>query len=332
MPVRLEQGLPIIRPTLERRFGLMADSLVVLTNDERLLAAAETSFGRFAVPADDGPPLIVELYVDQAAETDGAPLPIRPIRHRLHGDLYLVDGAGDERAIARIDDGVAVAFVTQATLADPLTLRFHYIEAMALALLARSRGYLTIHAAGVVVDGVGVALHGPAGAGKSTLAMACARRGFGVLAEDAVFARMRGADGAEFWGLPWMQRLLPDARELFPELTGLEPRLQPNGETKIEVDLDIVHPGRSRPCAPAGPIVHIARDTGGPTRIEVLEGPEDGRTLPVHWPWDGGWSAEHARLAELVLAGGVYRLHVNGPVDEAVDALAAMLDERTVPA
>ena len=68
----------------------------------------------------------------------------------------------------------------------------------------------SIHAAGVARDGVGVVIGGPAGAGKSTLAMACARRGFGVsprTRSSCAYARV----GAELWGLPWTQRLLPDA-------------------------------------------------------------------------------------------------------------------------
>ena len=113
-------------------------------------------------------------------------------------------------------------------------------------------------------------MSGPAGAGKSTLAMACARRGFGVFAEDAVFVRARPTT-LELWGMPWVQRLLPDAGRFFPELSEVRPRRQPNGETKLEVDLDRVHPGgRSRArrrgrssCSPA--------DTGGPTRIEPVE-------------------------------------------------------------
>ena len=126
-----------------------------------------------------------------------------------------------------------------------------------------------LHAAGVVRGDRGIALLGPAGAGKSTLAMACARRGFGVFAEDAVFVRVRPV-GLELWGMPWVQRLLPDARTLFPELAGLPDRARPNGESKIEVDLDDIHPGRAVPCAAPGPIVLLSRDDGGPTRIEPV--------------------------------------------------------------
>src|SRR6185369_6548608 len=141
-----------------------------------------------------------------------------------------------------------------ATARDEPVVRYTFIESMALSLLARSRGYFVLHAAGVVRGERGMALMGPAGAGKSTLTMACARRGFGVFAEDAIFVRVRPV-GLEWWGMPWVQRLLPDARTLFPELAGLPDRTRPNGESKIDVELDTLYPGRAVPCAAPGLIV-----------------------------------------------------------------------------
>ena len=61
-------------------------------------------------------------------------------------------------------------------------------------------------------------------------------------------------------------------RRCSPRLAGIEGRRQPNGEVKLEVDLDAVFPGRAVPCAPAGPIVELVRGTGGPTRIEPIDG------------------------------------------------------------
>jgi hypothetical protein len=195
---------------------------------------------------------------------------------------------------------------------------------MALSMLARSRGYFVLHAAGVVRGERGIVLMGPAGSGKSTLTIACARRGFGVFAEDAVFVRVR-PNALEWWGLPWVQRLLPDARTLFPELAGLPDHVRPNGESKIDVELDRVHPGRTVPCAAPGPIVLLSRDDGGPTRIEPVPAAEVADALEVHWPWDGGWSEAHERGAGMLGAGGVYRLHVNGTPDEAVDVLEGLV-------
>jgi hypothetical protein len=197
---------------------------------------------------------------------------------------------------------------------------------MSLSMLGRNRGYLVVHAAGVVRNGIGVVIGGPAGSGKSTLAMACARRGFGVVAEDAVFARVLPAS-IELWGLPWTQRLLPDARDLIPETAGIEGRLQASGEVKIEVDLDAVFPGRAVPCAPAGPTVELVRGTGGPTRIEQIE-----TDLEFLWPWDGGWTIDHERGAARLAAQPRFRLHMNATPDDAVDALETLLEELGDPA
>jgi hypothetical protein len=315
--VRREQQLPILRPTLERRYGLMAESLLFQTNDPNLLAAADASFGRFSIPTDDRPPLVVALFTDAPRDGDeGA----GRVAHRASGDYYVVTGGPHEVAIIDGARGVAWGTVSTATAADQAAVRYSFIEAMSLSMLGRNRGYLVIHAAGVVRNGIGAVIGGPAGSGKSTLAMACARRGFGVFAEDVVFARVLPAS-IELWGMPWTQRLLPDARDLIPEIAGIEGRRQPNGEVKLEVDLDSVFPGRAVPCAQAGPLVELVRDSGGPTRIEPIEA-----DLELLWPWDGGWSPDHQRSAARLAAQPRYRLHMNASPDAAVDALETLLD------
>jgi hypothetical protein len=326
MGVRREQQLPLLRPTLERRYGLMAESLLFQTNDPNLLAAADASFSRFALPTDDRPPLVVSLFSEAPREGRGEGEPqAAQVAYRVHGDHYLITRA-HEVAIVDGARGVAWGTVSTATAADQAAVRYSFIEAMSLSMLGRNRGYLTLHAAGVVRNGIALVLGGPAGSGKSTLAMACARRGFGVFAEDAVYARVLPAS-IELWGMPWTQRLLPDTRGLFPEITGIERRRQPNGEVKLEVDLDSVFPGRAVPCAPAGPLVDVARGTGGPTRIEPIEA-----DLHLLWPWDGGWSPELKRSADRMAAQPRYRMHMNDTPDAAVDALEALVEELGGPA
>jgi hypothetical protein len=249
--------------------------------------------------------------------------------------------------------------VSADVVGQPGLLRYAFVEAMALAMLTGGRGYVPIHASCVVRDrvlasqaphGVGVILQAPAGTGKSTLALACARRGWGLLAEDVVFARESGgsaedvdaggdidADGRlELWGMPWTQRLLPDAPRFFPELASATARLQANGEHKLEVDLDEHAPGAATPRAVAGPVVLLARGTGGPTRAEWLDldaAAAPGAAAPggeapvveVLWPWENGWTPAHERTTTRLLDHGVLRLHLNGTPDEAVDALEAAL-------
>jgi hypothetical protein len=318
--VRRHPDLRITRPTIIRHYGLMAEALRFETNDPALGAAADVSFGRFPAPPDDREPLVVRLFSEPSPA--GGPT-LGPVINRTTANLYLISGGSHDVAVADLDAGVAHGFVSEATARDGPSVRYSFIEGMALSMLARSRGYFVLHAAGVVRGDRGIVLQGPAGVGKSTLAMACARRGFGVFAEDAVFVRVR-PNALEWWGLPWVQRLLPDARTLFPELAGLPEHLRPNGESKIDVELESVLPGRAVPCAAPGPIVLLSRDDGGPTRIEPVEATDVAEALDVHWPWDGGWSQAHERGAGMLGAGGVFRLHVNGTPDEAVDVLEAL--------
>jgi hypothetical protein len=320
--IRRSPDLPVARATIVRHFGVMAEALRFETNDPTLAAAADASFGRFPVPADDRDPLVVRLF-SEPSPSDAPTL--GPIVNRIAGDTFLISAGSSDVAVADLDGGTATGFVSEATARDASTVRYSFIESMTLSMLARSRGYFVLHAAGVIRGDRGIVIQGPAGAGKSTLAMACARRGFGVFAEDAVFVRVRPA-GLEWWGMPWVQRLLPDSRQLFPELAGLREHIRPNGESKIDVELDLVHPGRAVACAAPGPIVLLSRDDGGPTRLEPVDRADLADALEVHWPWDGGWTEDHERGARALGALGVYRLHVNGPPDEAVDALERLAD------
>jgi hypothetical protein len=320
--IRRTDALPHPRATIVRGYGLMAEALRFETNDEALATAADASFGRFPIPLDDRDPLVLRLFSEPAPS--GAPT-LGPVAVRTAGDLYFISAGSRDLGVADIDAGVAHGFVSEVTARDAPAVRHAFIESLALSMLPRGRGYLVLHAAGVVRGDRGLVLQGPAGAGKSTLAMACARRGFGVFAEDAVFVHIRSA-GLEWWGMPWVQRLLPDARALFPEIAGLPDHVRPNGESKIEVELDIVHPGRTVPCVAPGPIVLLSRGDGGATRIEAVKGAGLADALEVHWPWDGGWSDEHEAGARSLGDHGVFRLHVNGPPDEAVDALEALMD------
>lgn len=351
MAVRRPRPLPIAVPALERRYGLMAETVVFQTNDPALVSAADASFGRFPTPADGRDPLIIRLFTeaapgrpatDRAPTTDGESVTrsrsereeprteAGGIVHRTQGGQYLIVGPQDVAAV-ELEAGVAVGWVSAATADAAGRVRYSFIEAMGLSMLTTAaRGYFSIHAAGVARAGIGLALHGPAGAGKSTLAIACARRGMDVFAEDAVFVRIVPA-GIELWGMPWVHRLMPDAPRFFPELAGLQPRRQPNGEQKLEIDLDVLYPGRAVPSARPGPIVILERGSGGGTHIERLDAADAEDAVEVIWPWESGWTAQLEQGARQLIAGGVYRLHVNGTPDEAVDALDELLDGLAAP-
>ena len=320
--IRRDPQLPTLVPTIEAHFGLMAEPLLFRTNDPLLLAAAERAYGRFAVP-DGGVPLEVRLLVD--AKGPPADFDPRQLRPRVQAHLHTINLDARNHAVVDLERGVAVGTVTPEVARDADFVRYAFVEAMGLSMLGRARGYVAIHASAVVHRGRATILQGPAGAGKSTLAMACARLGFGVLAEDVVFARWAGT-GVELWGAPWIQRLLPDAVDHFAELAGVVPRLQVNGEHKIEIDLEHLRPGAAQPSAPAGAVVLLARGSGGSTRIETLGTAEAAAAFEVLWPWGDGWSAGHERIVRTLLDDGVARLHMNGTPEQAAEALTGWLD------
>ena len=335
--IRRVQQLRVAPTPLVGRFGLFAERLEVRTNDRRILAAAEASFGRFEVPSS-GEPLVVRLVVDDPVVDDpvapspaapAAPLDARSLGHETAGHLFSISLGSAGRAAVDLATGFGTGSVASALADQAGLLRYAFVEAMALAMLTGGRGYVAIHASCVVRDGIGVILQAPAGTGKSTLALACARRGWGLLAEDVVFARPIDGHGSdsplEVWGMPWTQRLMPDAPRFFPELASAAVRLQANGEQKLEIDLDDHAPGTATPRAAAGPIALLARDTGGLTRAEWLAPDDDPAEVEVLWPWEAGWTPAHERTGTRLLDHGLLRLHLNGTPDEAVDALERAL-------
>ncbi|MEZ4646066.1 MAG: hypothetical protein R3E31_25660 [Chloroflexota bacterium] len=91
---------------------------------------------------------------------------------------------------------------------DVSFVRHTFIESMPQILLG-GRGYVAVHAACVVKNGVSLMLCAPAGTGKSTLAFTCLRHGYQILAEDVV--QVQATPPMQLWGLPWKFHLLPDA-------------------------------------------------------------------------------------------------------------------------
>ena len=74
-----------------------------------------------------------------------------------------------------------------------------------IAFAAHSDGALGLHASAVCIDGRAIALVGPKGVGKSTLAFALVRQGARLITDDTLIVRF-DATGAS-WAVPGLQRL-----------------------------------------------------------------------------------------------------------------------------
>jgi hypothetical protein len=95
--------------------------------------------------------------------------------------LYqLVYGDGTKFVIDEAGSKVWASWASESTFEDTLT----YLLGPVLGFVLRLRGVTCLHASAVAIDGVAVALAGPAGAGKSTTAAQFAGMGYQVLSDD----------------------------------------------------------------------------------------------------------------------------------------------------
>jgi HPr Serine kinase C-terminal domain len=114
---------------------------------------------------------------------------------------------------------VACTWPAHFTVEDAAT----YLLGPVFGLVLRLRGVPSLHASAVGVDGVAVALVGPAGSGKSTTAAALAARGHALLADDVLALRRTGDAILAQPAYPHL-RLWPD---IVPTLLGPGAELPP---------------------------------------------------------------------------------------------------------
>src|SRR5437667_6959953 len=103
-------------------------------------------------------------------------------RYRESGDFWLIYEDGTEFVIDNEGRHIWTVWPDSLTLEDMAT----YLLGPVFGFLLRLRGVLCLHASGVVVQGGGVAILGPPGAGKSTIAAAFADLGYAVLTDDVL--------------------------------------------------------------------------------------------------------------------------------------------------
>jgi hypothetical protein len=200
----------------------------IITNRQAVLDAASESW-RHSRPRDAGPVLQLRIGVTPGISGNCPPTPVA--RGQQHLISLVADG--QNHATCDLKAGFAFAWLTEDALQNRSYARYHFLEAIALILISTT--YATpIHAACVSRNGRGMLLCGPSGTGKSTLAYACARRGWIFTSDDASYLRHHASD-LRVVGNSHQVRFRPSAKDLFPELRGrgITPRAE--GKPSIEV-------------------------------------------------------------------------------------------------
>ena len=327
--------------------------LRILTNTKAVLAAAQTSFGRFRdVPLWDEPgpagrrpdftfrllerprcevlagglrePQSNDVPEGGRGKEEGGSLDHGQLRRpdfRLDGALAY-QSMGDEAYLAaNRETGLVEGYFSPAVLANEPFFRCHFLE-LAFFIMLAPRGIMGVHGAALAKNGRAILLRAQSGGGKTTLAYAAARHKFQALAEDVVWLDVKN----QLWrGIPWSFHLLPDAKNLFPELAPYQPVLQTNGELKLEVDLEAIYPGSTTTSARPGPVILVERLPGGRSRLELLD---LAQARPL---WLAGFAGteldfpDYERHIEALLTANAYRLYFGDDLEASVHLLEGLI-------
>jgi hypothetical protein len=301
----------------EERFYPVGFPLVLRTNSQDVLAAARHGLGDYT-PLFDAPP--TEMRVVVRGEAGGLPAcAARGPVFRAQGHLLAILLGPDNFGLCDLDHRFCFATLTPGVAGDPLYASFYFLDAMAYTCLAY-RHTTPFHAACVAHQGRGILLVGPPGAGKSSLAWACARAGLSFVGDDAIWLLRPPADPC-LVGKPQRARFRPDIFAVLPELETL-PRIETVvGIRSFEVSTVGV-PGlqTAAVCRPWR-VVFLSRCDSGPAEVAPLSPAEARQRLAQAMVlWEPGVWAEQEASVERLLSVEPVELRYSGLAD-AVDRL-----------
>ena len=240
-------------------FHPMGFTANISTNCETIIAAAESAWGKFQKTRSEP---AVELRLAVSESLTGERPPARIPRAQGHLVSFIHDA--ENFAICDLRAGFGYGWLTHAVASDEAYVRYHFVEGCVLLLL--SALYMTpLHAACVSLSGQGVLLCGDSGAGKTTLAYACAKRGWTYTGDDSAHLVRRSEDRIVLAN-PHQIRFRPHAMSLFPELAGNATSERPNGKPSIELDTAPLHLATARETS-VEYLVFLNRTETGPQRL-----------------------------------------------------------------
>jgi hypothetical protein len=273
-------------PPLRARFYPMGFPVDIVTDSQSVLEAAQSVWSSYRmVFAERAVSIRVEV---STARLSGA---LRAPSYGFEKELLQIAQPPENYGLCNLTTGAAFARVTRDVADSHAPFVYYFLEP--LAYIGLEALYLTaLHSACVALDGRAVLLCGDSGAGKTSLAYACARRGWTYLSGDATHI-VRKSPEFLVVGRPHQIRFRECAQLRFPELSSLVPTDRPNGRRDIEVNpqrLRIATAGRAR----ADHIVFLNRtDSCGNAWLE----PYPRERAARRWEEPSNWGNRTMRVA-----------------------------------
>lgn len=304
----------MLESLLHEVFYPLGFSLHIGTNSERVLEAARTEWSPWPTPDAPLPEFKIHVRVSGASPTR-PPASIFQARDQLFAIISDSAnlGIGDTRT------GTASAWLASTAVEDSAWLQYHFLDALAFQLITSA--HLTpIHASCVSRNGRATLLAGDSHAGKSSLAYACARRGWTYLSDDSCPLLRRCAAEHVVLGTPHSLRLRPDSPRLFPELAQFPPTLRGNGKFVLQIPTFSL-PIQTAPTGHAARFILLDR-RDGPARLSRIEKPRAREQCEQHfYHWDPPIAAAQYAAFDTMLDGlEVLSLEYSN-LDEAIDLL-----------
>jgi hypothetical protein len=198
----------------------------IKSNHQSVIKIAQESWSRFA-PKFSAQPLELRFII---SESGGSGIP-PDATFRAQNNLLSAVADAHNSALCDLRAGLGFAYLSEAAVRDADYFRYTFLEAMTYTLLD-AQHVVAVHAACVAENGNGFLLFGDSGAGKSSLAYACARHGWTYISDDCTSIVRRNFRRVAI-GNPRTFRFRPAASTLFPEIRG--PVSLRNGKPTMEI-------------------------------------------------------------------------------------------------
>ena len=213
---------------LRARYFPMGFPVDLETNSPELLSAAADLWSSFP-PLADTPPVTLRVAV-------GGRSTVEPRASLPRGQEHLISiiHSPENFAVSDLSGGFGFAWLTQDVAADRAYCRYYFLEPLVYVTLTALH-VTPLHASCIALNDRAVVLCGDSGAGKTSLAYACARRGWQYLADDAAHI-VRSSHDHSVVGRPYTIRFRESARWLFPELNRFTASRRPSGKIDFEIE------------------------------------------------------------------------------------------------
>jgi hypothetical protein len=304
---------------LRGRFFPLGYSIEIMTNNPAVLAAATESFGHMLSSRGDSR-LQIRIGVSDSGSSACPPEPTR----REFNHLYSLVADVENQALLDLETGVNFTWLTQAAVDNGLYFRSNFLEKTVYLLLGATV-VTDIHAACVSKNGSGVLLCGETGAGKTTLAYACARAGWTYTSDDTSYL-INNADSPRVIGHSHRVRFRPSARQLFPELESyaVTPRME--GKPSIEVPIAELPIPRTVAEVEVHSIVYLKRHPAASGKLVRLPIGTASRRMGDELYSAGQIRAKHVKSLEALREVPTYELEYYD-LDAAIDTLESLTCE-----